>query len=628
MTTVQVAYSGQVRVAARGVELLTVLACGHWGQAGSQGAGDLAELATIAIQNLCFVATSGDTAVATADMKRVLACILQLCQHRTHHHLTHQFVDILGGLLTRCEAPGPDMLYCVVSSLASLASTAAGSLAPLVGDICQLVTRLSKGGPSSGRGEADTLVLLLTTLLQTLRGAAWPGPATQAWSLATGGPRLDCWHKYRLARAGARYGHHGLAASLFSELAQYAERDTSYAWLEGLALVSRAEHTLVMTSTMSLQERLTTSLDLFHRAVSSLRCAATPALPQVFQLEFVRCRVAMVAVMSSLVSAATSLSTSPPPAIAVAHAQQSRDELQRCGRVTPQLRAVIRQLETCAADWVKLGQASFDADSRSLALLSIQQQTLSSLATWIEMVVLKSSLQGNIYNETELEFVPDMTVCPDKITIELAGIISNVQQVAAKFRALDSNPSPLAKPISHLHTSCLTEVVAIISSHPFPYPRFFYQSLQQTKIKLQVSPQPKTSGEPVAVNTSQFLAVKVEGVIQRSRSEDTRTERSRVAAVVVQLHCSMQKTQEKAAKPEPVKGGDGTSTSLEQEVEPHHDFFVSQFLVPFPSAGLYTVNIDTQWADSQGRRWLTGSKCSITVKSFEDRNSNVRSVRS
>merc|ERR1712155_384692 len=124
---------------------------------------------------------------------------------------------------------------------------------------------------------------------------------------------------------------------------------------------------------MSLQERLTTSLDLFHRAVSSLRCSATAALPQVFQLEFVRCRVAMVAVMSSLVSAATSLSTSPPPAIAVAHAQQSRDELQRCGRVTPQLRAIIRQLETC------------DADSRSLALLSIQQQTLSSLATWIEM---------------------------------------------------------------------------------------------------------------------------------------------------------------------------------------------------------------------------------------------------
>ena len=54
---------------------------------------------------------------------------------------------------------------------------------------------------------------------------------------------------------------------------------------------------------------------------------------------------------------------------------------------------MIRQLETCASDWARLAQSSFDADSRSLALLSVQQQTLSSLATWVEMVVLKSSLQ-------------------------------------------------------------------------------------------------------------------------------------------------------------------------------------------------------------------------------------------
>ena len=202
---------------------------------------------------------------------------------------------------------------------------------------------------------------------------------------------------------------------------------------------------------------------------------------------------------------------------------------------------VIRQLETCASDWARLAQSSFDADSRSLAMLSVQQQTLSSLATWIEMVVLKSSLQGNIYTHTELEFVPDMTLTgASQVTIELAGIIANIQGVAARFRALEEDPSPLAKPISHLHTACLQEVVASITSHPFPYPRFFYQSLQQTRIKLQVSPQPKTSGEPVAVNTSQFLAVKVEGVIQRSRSVKGAKEGRQVAGVVVQLNSVMQ----------------------------------------------------------------------------------------
>ena len=50
-------------------------------------------------------------------------------------------------------------------------------------------------------------------------------------------------------------------------------------------------------------------------------------------------------VLSQLVSAATSLQTSPPPAIAAALALQSRDDLQRCGRVTGQLRAAVIHLQ-------------------------------------------------------------------------------------------------------------------------------------------------------------------------------------------------------------------------------------------------------------------------------------------
>ena len=454
---------------------------------------------------------------------------------------------------------------------------------------------------------------MLTLLLQTLRGHSWSQDAHQTWQVSVG--RLDCWQRYRLARAASRYGHHNLAAELFTEIAQYAESDTIYSWLEGLALLSQAENSLVKTTTMSLQDRLTSSLNLFHRAVSSLRCATSSNNSLAFQLEFVSCRLEVVTVLSILVSAATSLSTSPPPAIAAALAAQSRDELQRCGRVTPQLRKVIKQLQDCANKWVKLAEASFDADSRSQALLSLQQQSVSSLATWIDMVCLKSNLQGNTYHNTLLHFQPDLDT--EQLTIELAGIVSNIKSVAESFQALASNTSPLARPISHLHTSCLTEVVAKITSHPFPYPRFFYQSLQQTKIKLQVTPQSKSSGEPVAVNTSQFLAVKVEGVIQRSA---VRQRERQLGGVVVQLESTIQKQQVES------KTEVATTTSMEQEVEPHNDFFVSQFLVPFPTPGLYTVNIDTLWKDKQGKRWRTGSKYTITVKSFEDRSNNNRSV--
>merc|ERR1711974_269740 len=93
----------------------------------------------------------------------------------------------------------------------------------------------------------------------------------------------------------------------------------------------------------------------------------------------------------------------------------------------------------------------------------------------------------------------------------------------------DVAADPTAKPICHLHTACLTQVVRLLTSHPLPYPRFFYQSLQQTRLKLAVSPQPRAQGEPVAVNTSQFLAVK--GV----------EEGRQVAGVMVMLASALQR---------------------------------------------------------------------------------------
>ena len=84
--------------------------------------------------------------------------------------------------------------------------------------------------------------------------------------------------------------------------------------------------------------------------------------------------------LSQLVSAATSLRTSPPPAIAAALAAQSRDDLQRCGRVTSQLRQVVKELQECGEGWGRLAASSLDADPATLAQLAVLQQAMVSLA--------------------------------------------------------------------------------------------------------------------------------------------------------------------------------------------------------------------------------------------------------
>lgn len=85
-----------------------------------------------------------------------------------------------------------------------------------------------------------------------------------------------------------------------------------------------------------------------------------------FQTEFGRLRVEFLWACSQLVQACKTLQTTPPPAIAHAVASATRDELQRCGRVTHQLRKCVKDLKMVADSFAKLYQSSFDADSDSL----------------------------------------------------------------------------------------------------------------------------------------------------------------------------------------------------------------------------------------------------------------------
>ena len=102
----QAAYSGQVRVAVRGTELLTVMA--------TAGSSDMVDQAVLAMENLCFVVACGG--VELADMKRCLKCVLVLCRHQPQ--LTGQFVEVLGGMMVRCEAE-PRSLHCVLTSVSN-----------------------------------------------------------------------------------------------------------------------------------------------------------------------------------------------------------------------------------------------------------------------------------------------------------------------------------------------------------------------------------------------------------------------------------------------------------------------------------------------------------------------------
>ena len=57
------------------------------------------------------------------------------------------------------------------------------------------------------------------------------------------------------------------------------------------------------------------------------------------------------------------------------------------------------------------------------------------------------------------------------------------------------------------------KMAEMLAAEQLCLPRFFFQSLQTTSIKLAVTPQPRGNDPTINVNSSQHLAIKVEGVI-------------------------------------------------------------------------------------------------------------------
>lgn len=169
------------------------------------------------------------------------------------------------------------------------------------------------------------------------------------------------------------------------------------------------------------------------------------------------------------------------------------------------------------------------------------------------------------------------------------------------------------KTITNKHTETILNQIEILMQTPTCIPRFFFQVLQNTSIKLSISPQPRTAGDPVIVLPGSSLVVKVEGVIQHYgkcpsvfRSVDT-----------VQLTLTSQLI---SPKNNDFKMASDTIT-LTQTVKPHRDFLSGSFLIPLNNVqptgqfgapvsigGQWQVTLEACVIDGESVLWNTGPK--------------------
>lgn len=168
---------------------------------------------------------------------------------------------------------------------------------------------------------------------------------------------------------------------------------------------------------------------------------------------------------------------------------------------------------------------------------------------------------------------------------ETAHLIATCQRMKRELATLPVPEPGVQKSITGKHTDCIVRQIETLLRAPLCVPRFYFQVLQSTGIKLSVTPQSRVAGDPVIVMAGSGLVVKIEGVIQHSgrRPCRFRTIDSVQLTLTAQLTAGGKSTA--SGQTGGVGGLDDVVVQLTQTVRPHRDFLSGSFLVPLNGSG-------------------------------------------
>ncbi|XP_020919518.1 integrator complex subunit 7 isoform X1 [Sus scrofa] len=548
--------------------------------------------AVFGLESLLVLCSQDDSPGAQATLKIALNCMVKLAKGRPH--LSQSVVEtLLIQLQSAQDTARILMCHCLAAIAMQLPVLGDGML----GDLVELYKVI---GRSATDKQQELLVSLATVIFvasQKALSAEVKAVIKQQLESVSNG-----WTVYRIARQASRMGSHDMAGELYQSLLTQVASEHLHFWLNSLKEFSHAEQCLTglqEDDASSALSCIAESLKFYHKGIASLTAASTPLNPLSFQCEFIKLRIDLLQAFSQLICTCNSLKTSPPPAIATTIAMTLGNDLQRCGRISNQMKLSMEEFRSLASRYGDLYQASFDADSATLRNVELQQQSCLLISHAIEALILdpeSASFQeygstGAAHADSEYE---------RRMMSVYNHVLEEVESLNRKYT-----------PVSYMHTACLCNAIISLLKVPLSFQRYFFQKLQSTSIKLALSPSPRNPAEPIAVQSNQQLALKVEGVVQHGSKPGLFR---RIQSVCLNVSSTLQSKSGQDYKI-PI---DNMTNEMEQRVEPHNDYFSTQFLLNFAVLGTHNITVESSVKDANGIVWKTGPRTTIFVKSLED----------
>ncbi|CAE1237033.1 INTS7 [Acanthosepion pharaonis] len=609
-------YHEDLSLASKTVELLTHLTI-HPLQKG-QNNDELVNDTKGAIQTVILLSVIDSTPRAKSALKLSLMCAVKMCQN--FPALSVDFVDTIASLL-QSNSGMHQMLICdSLTAIGATNCTDLESILPLILDTLKGNTDQDDSIDNATRARICTLVF------QMACGKILPTSIQE--TVITAAKQAGAWEAYRVVRQAMRYRQYHVAVTILASIMNKVASEHFHFWLSGLYDLCVGESQLLGDQDVSPQtsttENVGEALTHYQRGISQLKAATTPSFRLHFQNEYSSLRCQLMQQHRQLCQTCGTFQTCPPPAIASALAMNNSSDISRCGPVISQLTKCQSAYTNLSQKLMDLYQSSFDADPASLSNIQLLHLSSELMKTAISTILQAGQTCETLSFDKATGFkeIPDQK-CPvnQQFCNTLHAIADRLYQITNV-----SNGSVL----THKHMAFLCESAEFLIQTSLGYPRYFFQSLQMTEVKLAISPQPHNNMDPVSVQHDTHLALKVEGVIQHGNQPNLyRRAQAVTVNITSELHSHSHTTAAVMAA-SGLKNSDLPPVKLSKTLEPQNDYFISSFLLALPVPGLYSVTIEAYLVDENGFVWKTGPRNSLMVKCFDDilqqRQQNMRNV--
>lgn len=450
--------------------------------------------------------------------------------------------------------------------------------------------------PEKDSAPDDIIVRLMTVYFQTL---VLSGGSVSIDILSCLKGRSH-WTVYRTTRQALRFGHHSIAKTLCEHMLKKCSSETTTFWFSCLSKISCAESFLTSNpNSEDIECRLRKTISLYTEALSCLRVAMSSSSHLSFQEDYLHLRLKTLQAHECLRQACKLSRSSPAPAIAAAAAMNARDDLLKYGAIVNQMRKASKEFRSLSESFSQLFQSSFNADNTTLAHLQLQQSSCTMIAEAIEslfQINRMSSLLVDKNTHLEIQSATGPSAEQKKL-IEVCHRMSfNVsQQLTGRSTSkLDGS-----------HIELLSSMGLELLSVPLSLPRLFFQAVQNTSLRLALSPQPKIQDSGViGAFVSNAFVLKVEGVIVTSEQANRQLTRNVSKVMLVATTMS--------TRTEII----GSTVSC--VVSPKKEYFQTQFTLNFPNAGLHTITVEASIIDENDAQWKTGPVATCQVQVHDD----------